>query len=82
MFNLTAKQLHKAANIQERIQKLQKQLEQILGGEVTDTTKTGPAPKPERKSGRKKVSAAVRKARSLAMKARWAKAKKAGKAKL
>jgi len=42
---------------------------------------TAPSPKPAKKA-RRKFSAAVRKARSEAMKARWAKAKKAGKAKL
>jgi len=71
MINLTPQQLRKAANIQEKIQSLQKKLNQILGGPA-DTAATE-APK------KRKMSAAGRKAIAAAAKARWAavKARKA-----
>ena len=49
MINATPQQLRKAANIQEKIQSLQKELGQLLGGRVRLVTK---APK------RRKISAA------------------------
>jgi hypothetical protein len=44
--------------------------------------KPAPEVEPAPKKARKELSAAVRKARSEAMKARWAKAKRAGKSEL
>ena len=74
MINITPQQLRKAANIQEKIQSLQKELGQLLGG--FGETAAIEAPK------RRKISAAgIARMRSAA-KARWAKIKaaKAGKA--
>ena len=72
LITLTANQLRQAANIQEKIQFLQKDLNQILGA----TAETSPA---EVKDGRRKkkrgMSAAGRAAISAAAKARWAKLK-------
>jgi hypothetical protein len=70
MINLTPQQLRKAANIQEKIQELQKKLGQLLGGEVS--TPSEPTEEPKK---RKKVSAAGRARMKAAQKARWAKIK-------
>jgi ElaB/YqjD/DUF883 family membrane-anchored ribosome-binding protein len=78
--NLSPGQLRKAANIQEKIQKLQKKLNQLLG--ATTEPATSEAPKAKRKKGRRKMSAAAKAKMARLMKARWAKAKKAGKSKL
>ncbi len=85
MINLTPQQLRKAANIQEKIQSLQKQLGQLLGGELSAPAQTTEAPK------KRKFSAATRAKMKAAQRARWAKikgtatsvkpGKKAGKAK-
>ena len=66
---LSAAQLRKAANIQEKIQSLQKQLGQLLGGEVSTPAQTTEAPK------KRKFSAATRAKMKAAQKARWAKIK-------
>jgi hypothetical protein len=68
--NLSAQQLRQAADLKEKIDGLQDQLIEILGGEVP----TPDAPEPAAESGRKKrkMTAAWRKALSLAQKARWA----------
>ena len=66
--------------IQEKIQKLQKELNQLLG--ATAEPATSEAPKAKRKKGRRKMSAAAKAKMARLMKARWAKAKKAGKSKL
>ena len=68
--NLTPGQLRQAANIQEKIQSLQKELGKLLGGEVS--TPAQPAKAPKRKG---KLSAAGRAAIRAAQKARWAKIK-------
>ena len=68
MITITPQQLRKAADIQEKIQSLQEQLGQILGGPV-EATETPTKPK------RRKVSAAGRAAIAAAAKARWAKIK-------
>ncbi len=78
---LSPAELRKAANIQEKIQKLQKKLSQLLGGEVSAAAKATEAPKAKRKRSRK-MSAAAKAKMARLMKARWAKAKKAGKSKL
>ena len=72
MINVTPTQLRKAANIQEKIQSLQKELGKLLGGSVQPPTK---APK------KRKISAAGLARIVAATKARWAKvrARKAGK---
>jgi hypothetical protein len=68
--SLSAKQLRQAADLKEKIDGLQDQLNEILGGEVS----TPDAPEPAAQFGRKKrkMTAAWRKALSLAQKARWA----------
>src|ERR1035437_5980760 len=63
MINITPKQLRKAANILEKVQSLQKELGQLLGGPVQLATKT-------RK--RRKISAAGIARIVAATKARWA----------
>jgi hypothetical protein len=68
MINLTPTQLRKAADIQERIQSLQKGLGQLLGGEVSTPAQSTEAPKKKRK-----MSAAGRARIAAAAKARWAK---------
>jgi hypothetical protein len=68
--NLTPKQLRKAADIQEKIQSLQNELNEILGGEVPTPAQ---ATKPGKKRG--KVSAAGRARMRAAQIARWAKIK-------
>jgi len=69
MINLTPQQLRKAANLQEKIQELQKKLNQILGTTVES------APEAPMKKGRRKMSAAGKAAIRAAQKARWAKIK-------
>jgi len=71
--SLTPKSLRRAADIQERISQLQKELAQLLGGEVAApaAAKTPAAPR------KRKMSAAGRAAISAAAKARWAKLREA-----
>src|SRR5271169_3495533 len=69
MINATPTQLRKAADIQEKIQSLQQELDQLLGGEVSTPAPTTPAPK------KYKFSAAARAKMRRAQKARWAKIK-------
>jgi hypothetical protein len=64
--NLSPAQLRKAANIQEKIQDLQKELGQILGGEVSSPAQATDAPK------KRRVSAAGRARMRAAQLARWA----------
>jgi hypothetical protein len=70
MFNITPTQLRKAADIQEKIQSLQNELNEILGA-------FGPAETPSTEAPRKKYkfSAASRARMRAAQKARWAKIK-------
>jgi hypothetical protein len=70
MITLTPQQLRQAADIQEKIQDLQSELNQILGSEVPTSTQATEAPKK-----RKKVSAAGRARMRAAQIARWAKIK-------
>jgi len=63
--NISAKQLRRAADIQDKIESLQSELNQILGNGST------PTEKPERK--RRKMSAAARAKIGAAARARWAK---------
>jgi hypothetical protein len=69
IINLTSTQLRNAADLQERIAKLQNELATILGGEKMPT-----AVKAE-KPAKHKMSAAGRARIAAAQKARWAKAK-------
>ena len=62
MINITPQQLRRAADIQEKIQSLQKELGQLLGGEIS----TAEAPR------KYKFSAAARAKMRAAQKARWA----------
>lgn len=68
ILNLTAKQLRQAAAIQERIQSLQAQLSQILGGANSGASAAAPFI-----AGKRNLSAAGRARISAAAKARWAK---------
>ena len=70
MINITPQQLRKAADIQEKIQSLQEELGQLLGGEISISAQTTEALKKKRK-----MSAAGRAAIRAAQKARWAKIK-------
>src|ERR1019366_9310233 len=70
MINATPSQLRKAADIQERIQSLQNELNAILGGEVSTPAQATEAPKKKWK-----FSAAARAKMRKAQKARWAKIK-------
>jgi hypothetical protein len=71
--SITPKALRRAADIQERISRLQTELTQILGGEVPAlaVAKVPAAPK------KRKMSAAGRAAIAAAAKARWAKFREA-----
>jgi hypothetical protein len=68
--SLSPTQLRKAADIQEKIESLQNELNEILGGEVSTSAEPTEAPKK-----RRKMSAAGRRAIAAAAKARWAKIK-------
>ncbi len=70
--SLSAQQLRRAADIKEKIQSLEKELEQILGSSIKPTTTAAPMK-------RRKMSAAGRARISAAAKARWAKVKAAQK---
>ena len=69
LIDLTPKQLRNAANVQEKIQSLQHELNQILGQEAP-TLLAGTARKSKRR-----MSAAGRRAIAAAARARWAKIK-------
>jgi hypothetical protein len=69
MINITPTQLRKAADIQEKIQSLQKELGQLLGATAESTTTEAPR--------RRKFSASARARMKAAQKARWAKIKTA-----
>jgi hypothetical protein len=69
MINITPTQLRKAADIQERIQSLQEELGQLLGGEVSTPAQRNEAPR------KRKFSAAARARMRAAQKARWARIK-------
>ena len=67
MISATPTQLRKAADIQEKIQSLQEELGQLLGGEVPTPAQSTEAPR------KYKFSAAGRARMRAAQKARWAK---------
>ncbi len=68
ILNLTVKQLRQAADLQERIQSLQGQLNKLLGGAPAAAPKAA-APK----RGTRRMSAKGRAAIAAAARARWAK---------
>jgi hypothetical protein len=74
--SLTTKQLQRALEIRTRIERLQGELDSIAGEQENSTPKTKP------KKMRRKMSAAGRARIAAAAKARWRKAKAAGKATL
>jgi hypothetical protein len=67
MLSITPTQLRKAADIQERIQSLQKELGQLLGGPAETATTEAPKKRKMSAAGRARIAAAAR--------ARWAKIK-------
>jgi hypothetical protein len=69
MINITPAQLRKAADIQEKIQSLQNELTEILGGDVSTPAEATEAPK------KRKFSAYIRAKMRAAQQARWAKIK-------
>lgn len=72
IINLTSQQLRKAADLQEKIAKLQSELAGLLGG---DAKPAASAAKPAKKKGG--MSAAGRARIAAAQKLRWAKIKAA-----
>ncbi len=74
MTSLTAVQLRKAASIREKIDRLQAELDSILGGSSAPKAIAAPAVKPKRK-----MSAVARARMAAAAKARWAKIRAAKK---
>ena len=70
MIDLTSKQLRQAADIKERIETLQNELEAVLGS--TDSAGDTGTKAPRK---RRRMSAAARAKISAAAKARWAKVK-------
>ena len=68
--SLSPQQLRQAADLKEKIDGLQTELSEILGGEALTPIAPEPAPEAGRKN--RKMTAAWRKALSLAQKARWA----------
>ena len=72
LITITAQQLRQAADIQEKIQSLQKELSQILGATAKATEGELPRGRQKRK---RKMSAAGRAAIAAAARARWAKLK-------
>ena len=69
MINITPQQLRKAADIQEKIQSLQQELGQLLGGDVPTPAQTTEEPK------KRRFSAYTRAKMRKAQQARWAKIK-------
>jgi len=74
IIELTPQQLRRAANLKEKLASLQKELGRILG--IPAQTPNGAAPRTKK---RRKMSAAGRARMAASAKARWAKARAAGK---
>ena len=70
---ITPQQLRQAADLQEKIQSLQEELGQLLGGDVSTPAQTTEAPTTKRKKW--KMSAAGRARIAAAARARWARVK-------
>jgi hypothetical protein len=80
--NISASELRRAAAIKDKVEALQAELDKILAGHDVGTT-VSPASKVSRKKGvRRKMSAAARARIAAGARARWAKAKAAGKNRL
>jgi len=71
--NISASQLRRAADIQDKIESLQSELNKLLGGSSAVT----PSEAPQRK--RRKMTAAARAKFAAAARARWAKVRAAKK---
>jgi hypothetical protein len=69
MINATPTQLRKAADIQERIESLQNELNAVLGGDTFTPAEPAEAPK------KRKFSAAAKARMRAAQQARWARIK-------
>ena len=69
IINLTPKQLRQAADVQEKIQELQDELNQLLGGTARVPTAAPEAPR------KRKVSVAARAKMAAAQRERWARIK-------
>ena len=67
---LSAKQLRRAASIQERIEELQNELARLLGGNAS--TAPAASAEPVKKRKKRRMSAAGRAAIAAAARARWA----------
>jgi len=65
---LSVQQLKRALSIRQQIDRLEKEIDGLIGGQVARTRKATP-------TRRKKLSAAAKARISTAMKARWAKIK-------
>jgi hypothetical protein len=74
--DVSASDLRRAATIKDKIETLQAELNNILGGHVVGN---GLIARTQKKSGRRKMSAAGRAKIAAAARARWAKVKAAGK---
>ena len=70
--NVSSQQLNRAAQLKERIEVLQKELDGILGGSGPTATVSS-VPTTRRTSGRRGMSAAGKARIVAAQKARWAK---------
>jgi hypothetical protein len=81
MNNLSARELRRAADLKDRIESLQSELNKILGYFVGNG-RTPVATPVSKKTGRRKMSAAGRAKIATAARARWAKVKAAGKKRL
>ena len=68
IIGLTPRTLRKAADLQERIEGLQEELEQLLG----EVSAPAPAPTAEGPKKRKKFSAATKAKMAASQRARWA----------
>src|SRR5438874_2242308 len=67
--NVTSQQLLRAASLKERMEVLQKELDQIIGGYTSRTPGEGRLPQ----KAKKRFTASARRKMAAAQKARWAK---------
>jgi len=81
MTNISATDLRRAADLKDKIESLQTDLNKILGHFVGNGLVATSSPK-AKKTGRRKMSAAGRAKIAAAARARWAKVKAAGKKRL
>ena len=84
MTNVSASDLRRAANIKDRIEALQSELNKIFrdDGGIIGNDRTAPKRDGRKVRGRRKMSAAGRAKIAAAARARWAKVKAAGKKRL